>query len=189
MKAEFDFVLLKQEIKQAAMQAFSEIYNQTNPHNPVISFALYSDEGAMTVCPSTNTNQHLNDMVKEEPDEALYYKYEPAEWAFEGTGADEAFNNICTKLRNYILNAEQSDDDHDDSFVSFRDTLYRTCIEVLEELVLANFFADITKRDIIVLFSVTDYEYDRSSSLQMVSRLNSAPVITEYKAWMEKWCD
>ncbi|MCG7409229.1 DUF4303 domain-containing protein [Paenibacillus sp. ACRRX] len=188
MKSDFDFVLLKQEIKDAAVQAFSEIYNN-NPHNPIISFALYSDEGAMTVCPSMNTIQHLNHAVKEEPDQALYYKYEPAEWAFEAQGADQAFESICTKLRNYILNAEESDDDNDASFVSFRDTLYDTCIEVLEELVRANFFSNISKNDIIVLFSVTDYEFDRNSSLKMISRLNSAPVIKEYTAWLEEWCD
>lgn len=44
---DFDFPLLKQDIKPAAMQAFDEM-NKRCQDDRIIAFALYSDEGAMT---------------------------------------------------------------------------------------------------------------------------------------------
>lgn len=86
----------------------------------------------MTVCPSINTEHYLHKMIQDDPDSKLYYKYEPAEWKFESQGADEAFDHICTKLRDYVFTFE--DDNKGERFSNFRDTLYEICMESLEEL-------------------------------------------------------
>jgi hypothetical protein len=53
----------------------------------------------MTVCPATNTLQ----MLDEDDDDLLYYKYEPAEWTYEMEGANDDFNEICTRLRSSLI--------------------------------------------------------------------------------------
>ncbi|CAI8716813.1 DUF4303 domain-containing protein [Brevibacillus sp. IT-7CA2] len=186
---DFDFPLLKQEIKTAAMQAFDEM-NNTCQDDRVIAFALYSDEGAMTVCPAVNTEAHLDGIVESDPEHALYYKFEPAEWRFEGQGAEEAFGAICAKLRSFILTEEPSARHESGRFVAFREALYETCIEALEELIRSGFFSGVVGRDIIVLFAVSDYEFETDAYMRMIRRLNADDTIRkECAAYVNEWSD
>lgn len=186
---EFDFPFLKQEIKTAAMQAFAEMH-ETCREDRVIAFALYSDEGAMTLCPAVNTEAHLDGMVTGDAEHALYFKYEPAEWKFEGQGAEAAFGAICEKLRSFVLMEEPSASHGDGRFTAFRKELYETCIEALEELVFSGFFARAAGRDIIVLFAVSDYEYETDSYMRMIRRLNTDDAVSkECAAYAKEWGD
>jgi len=186
---DFDFPLLKQEIKTAAMQAFAEM-NETCREDRVIAFALYSDEGAMTVCPAVNTEAHLDGMVASDAEHTLYFKYEPAEWKFEGQGAEVTFGAICEKLRSFVLTEEPSASHGDGRFAAFRKELYETCIDALEELVHTGFFARATGRDIIVLFAVSDYEYESESYMRMIRRMNTDDTVRkEYAAYAKEWGD
>lgn len=49
-----NFIQLQQKIEEASKKSFLEMYEQ-HKEEDIYAFALYSDEGAMTVCPSTNT--------------------------------------------------------------------------------------------------------------------------------------
>src|SRR5689334_17103857 len=98
----FDFAALEVEIRKAAKRAFQEVAS-AHPEEQLCAFALYSDDGAMTVCPSINTAQHLAAMQRKYPDEAPYYKFATPEWKYEATGADEAFRAICEKVRTQAL--------------------------------------------------------------------------------------
>ena len=49
-----NFEAFKQEIEVATKKAFIEMFENYEAEE-IYGFALYSDEGAMTVCPSTNT--------------------------------------------------------------------------------------------------------------------------------------
>ena len=49
-----NFTELKNKIEIAAKQAFLEMFEK-HGKDEIYAFALYNDEGAMTVCPSTNT--------------------------------------------------------------------------------------------------------------------------------------
>jgi hypothetical protein len=60
------------------------------------SFALYSDEGALTVCPSANSLAHLATQPLEDQ---LYAKFESAEWDYERRGAEAQFNELNRQLR------------------------------------------------------------------------------------------
>ncbi|MDR6465921.1 DUF4303 domain-containing protein [Chryseobacterium sediminis] len=174
-----DFEILKQQIEDAAKKAFLEVYEKHGAEG-IYSFALYSDEGAMTVCPAANTMKVLETADEED---ALYYKYEPAEWTYEMEGADEEFNEICTQLRAEL---DQYEDD-DQWFEGFQAKLYSTCIEVLEKLKNENFFTKITGKDIFLIFTVSDYEFEMEELKDLVVRLNDNEYRSEYLNWMATW--
>ena len=89
-----DFENLKLEIESAAKKAFTEMVEEHGNEN-IYAFALYSDDGAMTMCPATNTVEHIKNA---DPDDIEYYKFEPAEWKYEMKGADNEFDQISKSL-------------------------------------------------------------------------------------------
>ncbi|AZA82490.1 hypothetical protein C1637_08155 [Chryseobacterium lactis] len=173
-----NFEILKEQIEKAAKKAFLEIYEQHGSEN-IYSFALYSDEGAMTVCPASNTLEMLKHA---DENDQLYYKYEPAEWAYEMEGAHDEFNEICTQLRTEL---EKNEDD--DWFYDFQSKLYSVCTDVLEKLKKENFFSSITGRDIFLIFTVTDYEFEDKDLKDIIIRLNDNEYKDEYLEWMNTW--
>ncbi|SEH39747.1 DUF4303 domain-containing protein [Chryseobacterium culicis] len=174
-----DFEILKQQIENAAKKAFLEVYEKHGAEE-IYSFALYSDEGAMTVCPAANT---MKAMENADEDDALYYKYEPAEWTYEMEGADEDFNEICAQLRTELY----KHDDDDQWFEGFQAKLYSTCIEVLEKLKNENFFTNITGKEIFLIFTVSDDEFEKKDLQDLIIRLNDNEYKGEYLDWMANW--
>ncbi len=174
-----DFEILKQQIEDAARIAFLEVYEKHGAEG-VYGFALYSDEGAMTVCPAANT---LKVIENADEDDALYYKYEPAEWTYEMEGADKEFDLICTQLRAEL----NKHDDDDQWFEGFQTKLYSTCIEVLEKLKNENFFTKITGEDIFLIFTVSDDEFEPNDLKDLIVRLNDNEYKSEYLNWMATW--
>ncbi|WP_126653711.1 DUF4303 domain-containing protein [Chryseobacterium aureum] len=174
-----DFEILKQQIENAAKKAFLEVYEKHGAEE-IYSFALYSDEGAMTVCPAANT---MKAMENADEDDVLYYKYEPAEWTYEMEGADEDFNEICTQLRTELY----KHDDDDQWFEGFQAKLYSTCIEVLEKLKNENFFTNITGKEIFLIFTVSDYDFETKDLQDLIIRLNDNEYKNEYMNWMATW--
>lgn len=174
-----DFGILRQRIEVATKKAFCEMYEKHGTEG-IYGFALYSDEGAMTVCPSTNTLEMINGVDRED---VTYYKYEPAEWKFEMKGADKEFNYICTFLREEL---EKNDED-DEWFQNFQAQLYSTCIDVLEKLKNEKFFKDIIGKDIFLIFTVSDYEFEKQDLKDIIIRLNDNEYKSEYLEWMDTW--
>lgn len=174
-----DFEILKQQIEEAAKKAFLEVYEKHGAEE-IYCFALYSDEGAMTVCPAANTMKVMEDV---DEDDALYYKYEPAEWTYEMEGADKEFNDICCQLRAEL----NRHDDDDQWFEGFQTQLFSTCIEVLEKLKNENFFTKITGKDIFLIFTVSDYEFEKKDLKDLIIRLNDNEYKSEYLNWMATW--
>lgn len=173
-----DFEILKQQIEAAAKKAFLEMYEKHGAEQ-IYSFALYSDEGAMTICPATNTLQ----MLDEDDEDLLYYKYEPAEWTYEMEGANDDFNEICTRLRSEL----DQNSENDEWFEDFQAKLYTACIEVLEKLKNENFFRQITGRDIFLIFTVSDYEFEKQDLKNIIISLNDNEYKREYLEWMDTW--
>lgn len=177
-----DFEILKQEIEHATKKAFTEIAQQDGD-GEIYAFALYSDEGAMTVCPSANTVQHLETA---DPEELNYYRFEPAEWKYEMIGADQEFDDISAQLREEV---EQMDSpgNGEHRFSAFQRQLYEACIGVLEKLKNEGFFKAITGKDIFLTFTVSDYEFDKQSLRRIIERLNDNEYRTAYLDWMHTW--
>jgi hypothetical protein len=174
-----NFDSLQQQIEAATKKAFTEMVEQHGTEE-ICAFALYSDEGAMTVCPSTNTQQHL---ATAEPDDLPYAQFEPAEWKYEMQGADKEFNAICDLLRHELEMVE----DDDESFIQFRRNLYNTCIAVLEKLKQEQFFRQIVGKDIFSTFSVSDYDFETDELVAIITRLNDDEYKTAYLDWMATW--
>jgi hypothetical protein len=190
-----DFNALAIDIELATRKAFQEMV-ANHSSEEIYGFALYSDEGAMTVCPSTNTQVYLETKPQQD---YVYYRYEPAEWNYEGDGADEDFSAICNTLYNALesdfwsedaiedLDDEEEDEIDDEEFEAFQQMLYKTCIAVLVKLKEEEFFKKLVGKDIFLMFSVTDYEYDREELKEMIITLNDNPYRQEYLDWMKTW--
>ncbi|WP_413532210.1 DUF4303 domain-containing protein [Empedobacter brevis] len=177
----FDFKKLEKEIEEATRKAFQEIV-ANHASEKIYAFALYSDEGAMTVCPSTNTEDFL---ATNDQEDLTYYKFEPAEWQYEGDGAEDEFSKISTQL--YDITEVELENEDDEVFEAFQQELYQTCIQVLLKLKKENFFRNLIGKDIFLMFSVTDYEYDRDKLKEMIISLNDNVYQQEYLDWMKTW--
>ncbi|MGD1840944.1 MAG: DUF4303 domain-containing protein [Thermonemataceae bacterium] len=175
-----DFKTLAEEIEKATKMAFEEMFEKHQAEN-IYSFALYSDEGAMTVCPSLNTLSFLNSLREEE--DLYYYKFEPAEWKYEAVGAEKAFDTICYTLRTVL---EKSNYD-EAQFSHFRSQLFETCIQTLKKLKDEDYFKNIIGEDIFLLFTVSDDGFAQEAMTNIVSMLNSNPYKDEYLTWMKTW--
>lgn len=174
--SQFDFDALKQEIITASLSALSEIIGQ-HPDERICAFALYSDEGAMTVCPAINTAEHLLKCQNEHPQYALDYKFSPAEWKCEAEGANKLFDVISEKV-----SVEVGKDDI--KFATFRRNLFATCgqalVEVKQEITRTNLLND----PILLLFSVSDSDISRQQ-IQLTKALNDSITWSEFKKWSE----
>ncbi len=176
-----NFETLSQNIENAAKKAFIEMYEKYGAEE-IYAFALYSDEMAMTVCPSTNTLKHLATVDQAD----LSYKFEPAEWKYEMVGADKAFNEISKKLRDTLYeNADAGADD--EWFNGFQQQLFATCVDVLEKLKRENFFKNIVGKEIFLTFTVSDYDMKEKDVENIINRLNDNEYKTEYYNWMKTW--
>ena len=182
-----NFEALSLKIEQATRDAFKEMFQQHGAED-IYAFALYSDEGAMTVCPSTNTVAFLNGLTAEEKEELPYYKFEPAEWAYEMQGADNAFNEISKTLDEELSkNDFQNEYEEEAVFNAFRKDLYDCCIAVLEKLKEEGFFKSLAGKEIFLLFTASEYEFSKSELTDIVKRLNNDAYAEEYLAWMKNW--
>ena len=144
------------------------------------SFALYSDEGALTVCPAANTLAYL---AAQPPEDQLYAKFEPAEWAYERCGAEAQFEELSRQLRTHVL----AEDLAEEAFEQFRQQLYATCVAVLDELRELRFFDQAAGREVFLLFSVSDSDTPATKLAQLVKQLNHNAYRDEYLAWLASW--
>lgn len=129
--------ILRQDIENATRKAFIEMFEKHGA-DEIYGFALYSDEGAMTVCPSTNTLKHLTTV---DQDDLIYHKFEPVEWRYEMQGADQAFDEISKQLSAALAQNEfRGDGEYNEEwFLKFQSQLYETCIAVLENSRMSTF--------------------------------------------------
>lgn len=178
---DFDFESLKKEIVLASKKAFLEVQSH-NTNEKLCSFALCSDDGAMTVCPSINTERHLKRAL-DSNNGNLYFKFGTAEWQFEAQGADEMFDAICDKVRGTALEVE----DRDEDFLWFRQNLFETCVQSLEQLRREGFFEKHCEPDFLLMFSVSDSDLSVEEELKKIARLNNPVVVKEFKQWTDTW--
>jgi hypothetical protein len=171
----FDFEKLQKELENAARQAFNMVRKKHSKED-LCAYALYSDEDAMSVSPAVNSSKHLKEMEKDDPSDADYYKWSPAEWAFEFEGA-EYFENISLMLREHGSKLK------DDGISSkFKKGVFDTCVKALEALVSEGFFGD-RSNDIIVLFTVTDFN-SPDQEIEWVRRLNPKNLAENFEKWI-----
>ena len=173
------FQALQSQLTQATPAAFTEVLGLHRAEG-IYSFALYSDEGAMTVCPATNTLAHV---ATQAPEDLPYAKFEPAEWRYENVGAAAQFDAIGRQLRAQALDEARTDE----GFEQFRQQLYATCIDVLADLQQQGFFDQAAGREVFLLFHVSDSDTPAEELAQLVRRLNPNAYGDEYLAWLRTW--
>ncbi len=158
-------------IRSAAREAFQKI-REDHRGEGFCAFALYSDEGAMTVCAAANTQSHLEARLREEPDEALYWKWSPAEWKHEGFG-DGCFVGVHKALQEFHARP------HDDAqFLAFQQGLFESCVAAMEALRIEGALGDG-----IAVFCVTDHQ-DAAQEIAWVRRLNARDHANEFQRWI-----
>lgn len=182
-----DFKPLEQKIEKATKKALIELFEK-HKDEEIYAFALYSDEGAMTVCPSMNTVAFLNDLNEEERDSLAYYKFEPAEWKYEGIGAEEDFEEICSELRTELeKNNYDNEYENEEVFTKFQNQLFASCISVLKKLKEEDFFINTIGKDILLMFSVSDYQFEKTELKKNIATLNDNEYREEYLTWIKSW--
>jgi hypothetical protein len=142
------------------------------PPGEYCGYALYSDDGAMTVCCAVNTAEHLARAVAADPGDADYWRWSPAEWAMEGIG-DEHFAEICRWLRAAVAQTSGP------AFVAFRDMVHETCVAALETLVADGEFG----AGPVVVFAVSDTD-DPARDAAWIRRLNPADQADRFARWV-----
>lgn len=169
----FDFERLQRDLVRASKQALAEA-KRAKPREVVCAFALYSDEGAMTVCPAIDFVSARTARLKdtEFPDDMTFA---PAEWALESVGAEAAFDKICARLADHL-------EANPRGFTGFRRALFDTCVEALAELR--------SKRalpaDGMLVFAVSDAAPSPRTDAARFARLNPGQpaLLARYRAWL-----
>ncbi|MFI6575521.1 DUF4303 domain-containing protein [Nocardiopsis sp. NPDC050513] len=165
---------LRAEVVRAALAAFTGL-RDARPDADLCGYALYSDADAMTVCCAANTRRHLDRLTAEDPADADYYEWTPAEWAVEGVAAEE-FASICRCLRDARESVGEAES------TRFRDTVYEACVAALESLVADGAFGP--GADHVVVFAVSDPDDDDPErETGWIRRLNPPERADRFARW------
>lgn len=177
---------LKGKIENAARQAFLEMFEKHGEEG-ICAFALYSDGGAWTVCPATNTTEHLEEEIKNDSEDEYYYLYETAAWKYECVGADKLFDEICKFCGDTVCAMKKNEKTYEKEFSTFQKLLFDTCVEVLEKLKSENFFKQIVGKEILLLFTVSDHDFSTKDFERIVTRLNDGKYRDDCLDWIKTW--
>ncbi|AST30107.1 DUF4303 domain-containing protein [Ralstonia pseudosolanacearum] len=164
---------LESRIEIAAAEAFGKI-RRLYPGQNFCGYALYSDPDGVTVCSAVNSSDHLKEVVAEDPDDTIYYRWSPAEWDHEYEGS-EFFAEICEMLRREAAGLDPVDMDR------FRGNVYACCVAALESLKGKGFFSDMDESGVVV-FSISDGESDLER--EWAARLNEKELAEEFSKWL-----
>ena len=171
--AVFDFALLHTLVADAARLAF-DCVRRAHPDQHIDSFALVSDDSAMTIGCMANSREAL--AASEYGEEMLW---NPAEWAFDDGGAyfDSAYRLLLQAHRELPFDVD---------FDTFRSGVFEACIAALAQLDAEGVFGSGAQRDEgVLLFEVSDSEPVEGA----MERLNPPAVVARFEAWMANWAE
>lgn len=169
-----NFSSLRNEIKDAAQRAFESVIKKY-PNEQFYAFALYSDDGVMTIEPTCNSEEALRDKAKVSgylliPDSLRWLT---SEWAYEYEGS-EYFKAVYR-----MLNVEGRCGESE--FEAFRFKVYETMIEALGDLDAEGFFGIGEKRENITIFcSISDSEDAAQFENESARQLNPMSVYEKF---------
>lgn len=170
-----DFPSLRKEIKDAARRAF-EAVTRSHPSEGFYAFALYSDDGAMTVAPAANSEEGLVRKAQEYSysDIPDWLRWSTAEWDYEHVGS-EHFAAV-----HEILNVQY--DCSETEFEAFRTKLYETMIQALGDLDAEEFFGTKEMREAVTVFcSISDSDGAEQLEDASAQQLNPSTVYEKFK--------
>lgn len=169
----FDFDRLQRDLVRASKRALAEV-KRTHSRDEICAFALYSDDGAMTVCPSIDLASARVARLAGSPDFPGDAMFAPAEWALESVGADDAFDKLSERLANHRAANPKG-------FASWKRDLFATCVDALAALRDGR----TVRPECLLLFAVSDAAPTRADRTRF-ARLNpDQPALLEaYRAWI-----
>ncbi|NML22353.1 DUF4303 domain-containing protein [Pseudoflavitalea sp. G-6-1-2] len=168
--------ILSAAIETATRKAFAELADRCGGEQ-LYAFALYSDEDAITLCPSANTLEHLE--AGGDKDDWAYYQFEPAEWKYEMEGAEKEFNQISAQLRHAAQKTVGTE--------KRSRQLRELAVSVLAKLKEEGFFNSLAKREVFLTWSVSDSDMDPEIIEPIIRLLNGPFYAQQYIDWMKTW--
>jgi hypothetical protein len=169
-----DYSLLKSNLKKIANGIFNN-YVSKHGIKDICGFALYSDESAMSVSVAVNTYTHYRDIVKDDPENKLYYKFNPEEW--NEIIEDDELNKFNEQLQKIALSLKKK------QFAAYRDAVCKLSLEILDEMKVSEVFSEL-KSNFVLLFSVSDCDMPKTAT-EYNKRYNSAEIANEYEQWLK----
>jgi hypothetical protein len=167
---------LEKRVYEAAKSAFTSLLN-SHPGEQFYACALYTDNSAMTICPSANSMRGLETKVNQEEEEdrseeaIQYYKWASSEWAYEAWGS-ERFKDVCKSLR------ESSERNNIEKFQS---QVLHTMTNALLMLKNEGFFLSFGIRQAPILFvTITDDDRAEDVENQSAKILNGEKEFNEF---------
>ncbi len=147
----------------------------------------------MTVCPAFDLVSRRDQRVAKYPDDENAYLFSTAEWALEAFGGREAFNDICTTVRTFVLDnldhpyqglASWPVNPHATGFESFKQQLFESCMCALEKLRVDGTFN--AYPNLLVMFAVSDDGLEPADEQRRMQRLNGdSPCVEQFRRWHE----
>jgi hypothetical protein len=176
----FDFASLEHEIAAATRLAFDD-FTRAHPEEPPCAFALYSDDGAETVCPAFDVATRRDARIAKYPEEPDVYTFCTPEWAFERF-AGERFTAICTTVSAHGRKLD------DEQLAAFKESLFESCIRVLERLRAEGAFD--AYPSLLLMFDASDCDLNTEDQLRTMTRLNAGlPWVEQYYRWAKTWAE
>ena len=170
-----DFPSLRSEIRDAARRAFGAV-TSSRVSERFYAFALYSDDGAMTVAPAANSEEGLARKAQEYGCSPIpnWLRWSTAEWDYEYEGS-EHFAAV-----HEILNVEYNCSDAE--FEAFRAELYETMVQALGDLDAEEFFGTQEMRETVTIFcSISDSDDAERLEDASARQLNPSTVYEKFK--------
>ena len=163
--------LSKKKIKESIIKMHNYLKTQ-DYYEDINSYALYTDDGYMSITMIFNTNSYLD--KKKDDKYYLTYKYSPAEWDSEILKSDSLIygNTFFDEISCFLKERALSGGDNEKNVID-------DCIEALKDIRNSG---EIT-HDKILLFMVGDC-YDEEAIIKWNSKLNTLDIANEIKKWL-----
>jgi hypothetical protein len=173
---EFNFEQFRLKLKKETEKVFLQLKEN---HDDLCAFGLYSDESAMSISISYNTQTHLKKMWVDDPEEKEYYQWSPGEW-LEESYVNAEFEKLNREL--YPRNSDGESFATDEQFLRFREKLFTIAVEVLLELKNEGLFNEFGG-NFILLFSVSEFE-NVEKEIEWVKQLNAEEMSKRFEEWI-----
>ena len=170
-----NFERLTDEISMATESALDEVVAALRGE-ALAGFALCSDAGAMGVSPAFNTRANLGGNVRDDPQDAVYYRWSPGEWDLESR-AGEHFESLNKSIRRSVATVPAEE------FGEFRAKLFDACVAALKRVKQQPRFTDVL-RGAAIVFAVTDLE-DPPGEKAWIEALNKPQDAQEFGHWLD----
>ena len=172
----FNYTNFEAELKKLTGETFNKCLQKLDAAQ-FSGFALYSDESAMSISVSCNTQEHLKEALEEEKGHDAYFKWTPGEWKYEMVNS-KAFETLNGELSQVHLADNGSD------FLTHRNKIFRIAVKVLSDLKIERLFRTMSE-NFVLMFAVSDFS-EPEFEIEFVKMLNTPMQVREFEEWIIK---